>query len=122
MIHKFIDNIPREIEDDVICVSIKYRTAIHKCPCGCGNEVITPIDEINGWKLIFNGKSISLYPSIGNWNLKCQSHYWINKNQIIWAKPIKKKKYKNTNKNKKRFSFKYLINFKLKNGIKASNF
>ena len=35
--------------------------------------------------LIFDGKTISLYPSIGNWGFKCQSHYWITNNRVRWA-------------------------------------
>jgi hypothetical protein len=26
-----------------------------------------------------------LPPSIGNWSLKCRSHYWIKNNRISWA-------------------------------------
>ena len=31
------------------------------------------------------GETISLDPSIGNWNFRCQSHYWIRRNRAIWA-------------------------------------
>jgi len=82
--HKFVDYIPDAIEDGVLYISIKYCTAIHKCPCGCDNEVVTPISPTD-WKLTFDGKTISLSPSIGNWNFKCQSHYWIKRNEIIYA-------------------------------------
>ena len=71
-------------------VSIQYETAIHKCCCGCGNEVVTPFSPTD-WKLIFDGVSVSLYPSIGNWNFPCKSHYWITNNNIIWAKKWTKK-------------------------------
>ena len=63
---------------------MEYSTVVHKCCCGCGQEVVTPLSPI-GWKLIFDGETISLYPSIGNWNFKCLSHYWITKNVIRWA-------------------------------------
>jgi len=56
----------------------------HKCCCGCGNEVITPLSP-TGWKLVFDGQSISLVPSIGNWSFACQSHYFIRENKVIWA-------------------------------------
>jgi hypothetical protein len=52
--------------------------------CGCGNEVVTPLSPTD-WKLTFDGKTVSLYPSIGNWNFECQSHYWIKKNRIEFA-------------------------------------
>lgn len=64
---------------------MEYCTAIHKCVCGCGNKVVTPISP-TGWQLEFDGKSISLCPSIGNWNFDCQSHYWIKKSKIQHAK------------------------------------
>lgn len=82
--HKFVDIIPDNIDPDTIYVSTKYKTAIHICPCGCGNEVATPISPVD-WKLTFDGESVSLYPSIGNWSLKCQSHYWIINNEVEWA-------------------------------------
>ena len=31
------------------------------------------------------GASVSLDPSIGNWNFPCQSHYWIDRNRVRWA-------------------------------------
>ena len=34
---------------------------------------------------MFDGKTVSLEPSIGNWSFPCQSHYYIRKNRIKWA-------------------------------------
>ncbi len=84
MIHEFVEYIPDNLEENVIYISLKYGTVLHKCCCGCGNEVITPLTTTD-WKLIFDGETISLYPSIGNWNFTCQSHYWIKNNQVLWA-------------------------------------
>lgn len=82
--HEFVEYIPDNLNDNTIYVSIKFATVAHKCCCGCGNEVFTPLSPTD-WKLIFNGKSISLEPSIGNWSFKCKSHYWIRHNDVIWA-------------------------------------
>lgn len=82
--HKFIDVIPDYLEKDVLYISLQYKTVVHKCVCGCGNEVITPLTPTD-WKLIFDGKTISLYPSIGNWSFECKSHYWIKNNRIIYT-------------------------------------
>lgn len=79
--HRFVEFIPDIIGDDVLYISIQYRTAIHNCVCGCGNRVVTPISPTD-WRLTFDGKSVTLFPSIGNWNFPCRSHYWI-KNNII---------------------------------------
>lgn len=79
--HKFIETIPKEIEEGYIYITLKYNTAIHKCVCGCGHEVVTPITPTD-WNLTYDGKTISLYPSIGSWNLDCKSHYFITKSVI----------------------------------------
>jgi len=83
--HKFIETIPDKIEDGLIYVSIEYCTAIHKCVCGCGNEVVTPLSPTD-WQLTFDGESVSLSPSIGNWNFDCQSHYWIINNKVSYSR------------------------------------
>jgi len=84
MIHKFVRFIPDNLEDNIIYISIEYSIAIHNCCCGCGNRVVTPFSPTD-WKLIFDGESVSLYPSIGNWSFRCKSHYWITNNKIIRA-------------------------------------
>ena len=53
--------------------------------CGCGNKVVTPLSPTD-WELSFNGKTVSLSPSIGNWNFECKSHYWIIKNSVKYAR------------------------------------
>jgi hypothetical protein len=86
--HKFVEFIPDVIEEGILYISIEYCTAVHKCVCGCGNEVVTPLSPTD-WELRFNGKTISLYPSIGNWNFECRSHYWITKNEVHHARKWK---------------------------------
>ncbi len=83
--HEFVEFIPDQLDDGTIYISIHYATASHKCPCGCGNEIVTPLTPTD-WTLLFDGVSIALDPSIGNWSFDCKSHYWIKKNRIIWAK------------------------------------
>ena len=84
IIHKFVELAPEELEPGVLYISIPYTTAVHKCFCGCGFEVVTPLSP-SDWRLIFDGKTVSLEPSIGNWGFECQSHYWITRNQVRWA-------------------------------------
>jgi hypothetical protein len=79
--HKFVEFIPNDLEDGVIYISMEYKTAVHNCVCGCGHKVVTPITPTD-WRITFDGRTISLYPSIGNWNFECQSHYWITNNRI----------------------------------------
>lgn len=81
--HRFVDFIPDDLEEDTLYISLEFSTAIHKCLCGCGNQVVTPLSPTD-WRLLFDG-SVSLEPSIGNWYFKCRSHYWITRNKIRWA-------------------------------------
>ena len=83
--HEFVHFIPDVLEEGTVYVSIPYATVVHKCCCGCGREVVTPLSPTD-WELRFDGKSISLYPSIGSWALPCQSHYWIRRDHVIWAR------------------------------------
>lgn len=83
--YKFLDTIPNELEEGILYISIRFRVAMHLCCCGCKNKVVTPLSPVQ-WKLVFDGKSVSLYPSIGNWNFECRSHYWINNSKVEWAR------------------------------------
>jgi uncharacterized protein DUF6527 len=82
--HEFVEYIPNRLKDWTIYVSVTFAIVAHKCCCGCGNEVVTPLSRAY-WQLTFDGESISLYPSIGNWSFDCQSHYWIRHNKVKWA-------------------------------------
>ncbi len=82
--HEFVEFIPDKLEDAIVYVSIPYATVAHKCCCGCGTEVVTPLSPTD-WKLIFDGETVSLDPSIGNWSFACKSHYWIRRNKVKWA-------------------------------------
>lgn len=82
--HEFATYIPESLDYGVLYVSIPYATVVHLCCCGCGEEVVTPL-EPNGWALTFNGRAVSLSPSIGNHRLACQSHYWIKRNRVRWV-------------------------------------
>jgi len=88
---EFVENIPENLKDGILYISTKYATAIHKCCCGCGNEVVTPLSPAQ-WSLTFDGDSVSLDPSIGNWNFPCRSHYWILRNKVKTAPTWSSKK------------------------------
>ena len=82
--HEFVEFIPDVLEEGTLYVSMRFATVSHNCCCGCGKEVVTPLRPTD-WKLIFDGKTISLDPSIGNWSFECQSHYWIRGSTVMWA-------------------------------------
>jgi hypothetical protein len=83
--HQFVEHFPEELKQGVIYVSIPYATVAHKCCCGCGHEVVTPLSPTD-WELSFDGKTVSLDPSIGNWSFPCKSHYWIIRNTVRWTR------------------------------------
>jgi hypothetical protein len=83
--HRFVEFIPEVLDEGVLYVSITYTTVLHKCACGCGSEVVTPLSP-TFWRMTFDGETISLYPSIGNWNFSCRSHYWIDRGRVRWAR------------------------------------
>jgi hypothetical protein len=82
---EFVDRIPKILQDGVIYISEKYSTAAHNCCCGCGVKIVTPLKP-GRWALKISGGQVSIHPSIGNWSSACQSHYWIETNQIKWAR------------------------------------
>ena len=57
--HEFVEFIPEHLPEGTIYVSIRFATASHKCCCGCGKEVVTPLSPTD-WKLTFDGETISL--------------------------------------------------------------
>ncbi|WP_372574850.1 DUF6527 family protein [Ruegeria jejuensis] len=84
--HAFVEHIPETIEPGILYISMEYGTAAHSCCCGCGEEVITPFTPTD-WKMIFDGETVSLRPSIGNWTLDCRSHYVIKRGRVVEAGP-----------------------------------
>ena len=84
MSHIFADEIPVEMQQGVLYVSMECATAVHRCACGCGQEVVTPLSPTD-WSLVFDGDTVSLHPSVGNWSLPCRSHYYIKSGAIKWA-------------------------------------
>lgn len=54
--HEFVEYIPDELKDGTIYASMAYATVAHRCCCGCGREVVTPLSPTD-------------------WNFPCRSHY-----------------------------------------------
>ena len=82
---EFADSFPAAMQEGVLYVSIPYCTCGHLCCCGCGHEVVTPLSPAR-WSLTYDGQNVSLHPSVGNWALACQSHYWIRKGKVVWSR------------------------------------
>jgi hypothetical protein len=75
---------PKELKPGVLYVSEEFGTAAHLCACGCGSKIRTPLGPTE-WSLEETNSGPTLRPSIGNWQLRCQSHYLIISGEIIWA-------------------------------------
>ena len=83
----FVESIPDRIDEGFLYISERYKTAIHKCCCGCGQEVVTPLSPAE-WSIQRNGSQVSLWPSVGNWSFPCRSHYVIRGNSVLEAAPM----------------------------------
>jgi len=80
----FVDGVPETLEDGRLYISIRFKTTSHLCACGCGERVVAKLNP-NDWNMLYNGRDITLHPSIGNWSFDCRSHYFVRKNKIVWA-------------------------------------
>ena len=89
--YEFVTYVPDTLVEGVLYVSIPYTTVLHLCCCGCGEEVVTPLSPTD-WNLTFDGETISLCPSVGNWRFACRSHYWIRRNEVIWDQGLSERK------------------------------
>lgn len=79
-----VESAPAHLEPGLLYISIKYHTVLHLCPCGCGEEIVTPIAR-DQWHLEWDGESVSLSPSVGNYRLACRSHYFIRNDRVEWV-------------------------------------
>jgi hypothetical protein len=82
--HEFMELIPEQLAEGILYVSIEYATGSHLCMCGCGSKIVTPLAP-SGWSIVFDGETVSLRPSVGNWSYPCQSHYWLRRGRVEWA-------------------------------------
>lgn len=76
--------IPKVLEPGILYVAEELGAAAHLCACGCGTKVRTPLSPVD-WALSVTPWGPTLYPSIGNWQQPCQSHYWIRNGEVRWA-------------------------------------
>ncbi len=87
---QFVEYIPDRLEEGVLYISERFRICIHKCCCGCGEEAVTPLSPAE-WELTREGDLVSLWPSVGNWDYACRSHYVIRRNRVVKALPMTKR-------------------------------
>jgi hypothetical protein len=90
MTPELVELAPRVLQPGRLYISEKYRAAVHLCCCGCGEKVMTPLSPAE-WQVEIKEGRASLRPSIGNWSMACQSHYWIRDNRVVWSGQMSKR-------------------------------
>jgi len=90
---ELVELAPRVLQPGRLYISEKYRAAVHLCCCGCGEKVVTPLSPVE-WQIKLTRGRATLYPSIGNWSMACQSHYFIRDNRVIWSGQLSKRQIK----------------------------
>ena len=103
MKNEFVRRVPAELEDGVLYVCLECNVVVHKCACGCGEKVVLPLAPEH-WQLYYDG-DITLSPSIGNYQYKCKSHYYIRNGKIVWMPEEQRKTKSKAKKRKKKKMF-----------------
>ena len=85
--YEFVESAPETLQPGTMYVSTRYRAIVHLCLCGCGEKVLLNLDP-SAWRFTFDGRSLSIWASIGNVGLPCRSHYMIEQNQVRWLPPL----------------------------------
>ncbi len=79
-----VEFMPKELQPGNLYISERFGTAAHLCACGCGAKIRTPLGPTE-WAVKQSASGVSLWPSVGNWQKACQSHYIIRDGKIIWC-------------------------------------
>lgn len=107
-----VHRVPEHLCPGILYVCFGCNVVAHLCACGCGEKVILPIDP-NFWSVKYDGETVSVTPSIGNFQFPCKSHYWIKENKVIWADnlAVAGKRKKTKKRKKKRWLDKFRMLF-----------
>lgn len=81
---QLVHRVPENLELGRLYVCFDCDVVVHLCACGCGKKVVLPIAP-DCWAVKYDGESVSLEPSIGNFQFPCHSHYWIRHNRVVWV-------------------------------------
>jgi len=75
--------IPKELQPGVLYLSEEFEFTAHLCACGCDSRIRIPLGPTE-WEFTDTKGGPTLFPSVGNWQQKCQSHYFITRGEIRW--------------------------------------
>jgi hypothetical protein len=88
IVPKYVERFPPSLEEGVLYISEPFSQAAHLCCCGCKTKIVTSLKPAK-WTLTKNPDgSVSLWPSIGNSNGACKSHYVIEENRVDWYREM----------------------------------
>lgn len=79
-----VEYMPKQLQPGVLYLSEKFGAVAHLCACGCGAKIRTPLGPTE-WKIKETATGPSLWPSVGNWQQNCKSHYVIDGGEIVWC-------------------------------------
>ena len=82
---RYVPQLPERLEEGILYICEEFDLTAHKCCCGCDEDVYNKLSPVKWQLLKRRDGSVSLTPSIGNWNYACRSHYWIEENRVIDA-------------------------------------
>lgn len=77
-----VEFMPKVLVPGVLYVAEQYGAAAHLCACGCGRKIRTPLGSTS-WSLVEGENGPSLWPSVGNWQQECKSHYIIEDGNVV---------------------------------------
>lgn len=98
---QIVHRIPENLQPGLLYVCFDCNVVAHLCACGCGEKVVLPIDP-QFWSVRYDGETVTLSPSIGNYQYHCKSHYWIKENRVIWVDDFASTSKKKTPKRRKK--------------------
>ena len=81
---QIVHRVPENLQSGLLYVCFDCKVVAHLCACGCGEKVVLPIDP-QFWSVRYDGETVTMAPSIGNYQYACKSHYWISNNKVIWV-------------------------------------
>lgn len=85
---RYLTQFPEQLQEGIIYISEEFNLTGHKCCCGCGEDVYLKLGPAK-WQLTKEpDRTVSLFPSVGNWKYACRSHYWITGNEVLEAGPM----------------------------------
>jgi hypothetical protein len=79
-----VEFMPKQLEPGILYLSEKYNAVAHLCACGCGAKIRTPLGPTE-WAIEDTTAGPSLWPSVGNWQQVCKSHYVIDSGNVVWC-------------------------------------